>query len=137
MANTTRGKSITWAKKISEAKKGHGWPTGYKERQSKAQKERFKKENIWNKGISFGNASWYWKDRSNEYRALHKRIARKYGKLSLCEECGRIDRKLYVWANISGEYKEIRSDWKRLCQGCHMKMDKIHITKNELMEILK
>lgn len=33
-------------------------------------------------------------------------------------------KRYFQWANISGEYLRIVSDWKQLCVKCHKKFDK-------------
>lgn len=109
--------------KMRQSKKGHGWPEGYSERQSKAQKERFKHEAPWNKNLSYGDAKWFWKGDSNGYRRLHKKIQRKFGTPKVCEHCNREDLSRYEWANKTGKYQEEREDWLRLCKSCHIKYD--------------
>jgi len=32
-------------------------------------------------------------------------------------------KRTFAWANISGEYKQDRSDWKMMCYSCHKKYD--------------
>lgn len=125
MAVGYKGMNVTWGDKISKAKMNHGWPDGYHERQSKAQKKRFKTEDAWNKGMVFGKARWFWKDNHQEYVNLHRRISRKFGKPKMCEICGRTDLEKYEWANKSGKYLEDRLDWLRLCRKCHIKYDNI------------
>lgn len=78
----------------------------------------------WNKGLRYGRANWIRLKDLNRYRNIHKRITRKFGKLSYCEDCKREDLKIYHWANLSGRYLVDRSDWRRLCPKCHMRMDK-------------
>ena len=46
----------------------------------------------------------------------------KYGKPTICEQCGSID--FVDWANISGTYKRERNDWLHLCRKCHFYYDK-------------
>lgn len=64
------------------------------------------------------------------YRALHRYIERKYGKPVICEECGATEK--LNWANISGEYKRDRDDWKQLCSSCHKIHDLKHPAKVKL-----
>lgn len=64
----------------------------------------------------------------NDYKAIHEWVKRNFGTSDKrCEECGKIDTRprMIHWANISGEYKKERSDWKRLCYKCHKKLDYI------------
>ncbi len=108
---------------ISKAKMGHGWPEGYHQNQSEAQKKRFETDKVWNRGLIYGQARWFWKDNPNEYRNLHKRINRMFGSPTKCEDCGTTTAKRFEWANVSGEYLENRSDWRRVCKYCHDKID--------------
>ena len=68
---------------------------------------------------------------SSFYQLVHQWIRRKYGKPQKCDKCGRtkppkgkglkID--YFHWANKSGLYLKIRSDWDRLCSICHRNYD--------------
>ena len=79
-----------------------------------------------------GRECWNFKGDEVGYHALHHWISRKLGKPSHCEDCGRteppvgkgVTRSYFQWANISGEYKRVLSDWKRLCYLCHKIFDK-------------
>jgi len=64
-----------------------------------------------------------WKGDDVKYQGLHKWIRLNYGMPSKCEKCGTTEKRMYHWANISGEYKRDRSDWIRLCVPCHKKFD--------------
>lgn len=57
--------------------------------------------------------------------AKHAWMNRHFGKPMKCEECKKTYEKTLImhWANISGEYKRVRSDWRRLCISCHRKFD--------------
>jgi len=55
------------------------------------------------------------------YTALHKWIRRNFETPKACENCGNLNN--LDWANISGEYKRDRKDWKVLCRSCHMQED--------------
>ena len=57
---------------------------------------------------------------------LHWRIEQKYGKPEECEICGTKEAKQYQWSNVSGKYKEDKSDWQRLCIKCHHRYDWEH-----------
>lgn len=61
----------------------------------------------------------------SSYYTLHKWVEKMKGKPSLCEECGTTSAKRYEWANMSGQYKQELSDWKRMCKVCHHRYDKI------------
>lgn len=59
-----------------------------------------------------------------EYKALHKRVSKRFGTPKQCELCDRTEGTRFDWANLSGLYDEFdRDDWKRLCRFCHMKLD--------------
>jgi len=86
----------------------------------------------WNKGLEYGKSNWLRKENPKEYRNLHSRIERKFGKPNFCEICKRTDNDtIYDWANISNEYKENRGDWQRLCRKCHNQSD---YAKNEYLK---
>ena len=62
------------------------------------------------------------------YRNVHNWVSYNFGKASKCEKCGRVrkikgKKRTFSWANISGLYKRIRSDWRQLCYSCHKKFD--------------
>lgn len=54
---------------------------------------------------------------------VHQWARKQFGKPSRCETCGTTEAKQFDWANLSGEYRKERSDWKRLCKTCHVKLD--------------
>lgn len=70
------------------------------------------------------------------YGTRHDWISYHYGKASYCENLDcfypRKDSKnrvlfkpkMFVWSNISGEYRRQRQDWQQLCQSCHIAYDK-------------
>lgn len=67
-----------------------------------------------------------WKDSLVGYYGLHMWLYKNLGKPCKCEHCGKD--KLFGhnihWANKSGKYLRILSDWIRLCVKCHMRYDK-------------
>lgn len=67
-----------------------------------------------------------WKGDDANYGSKHIWVYRRLGQPHYCEHCKRSDLKhrQYHWANVSGEYKRIISDWIRLCVKCHKKYDK-------------
>lgn len=72
-----------------------------------------------------GDKSSAWKGDKASYFAKHLRAKTKWGQPMQCEECGEVfdsNNKIH-WANISGKFKEERSDWRRLCVPCHRKFD--------------
>lgn len=66
-----------------------------------------------------GEKSYQWKGGLAGYSAKHKRIIKHFGRPSKCEFCGSSAAKQFDWANVSGDYKDDISDWKRLCKKCH------------------
>jgi hypothetical protein len=66
-----------------------------------------------------------WKGDKASYFAIHTWVKRNFASQDNCEECGTTNAKRIEWANLSGLYKRVRSDWKRLCSPCHHKMDRI------------
>lgn len=59
-----------------------------------------------------------------EYKRLHHRISKLFGKPEICEDCGcKATGKKIHWANATGVYDEDRKNWKRLCAKCHYKFD--------------
>ena len=60
------------------------------------------------------------------YRGLHYWVVYKLGKPDTCEDCGKSQLTAHQihWANISGDYKRIVADWRRLCAKCHKAFDK-------------
>ncbi len=75
-----------------------------------------------------GHKAW-WKGKkrkefvetSDEHSTMHKWIRRHWGKPKECNFCN--SKKNLEWANKSGEYKKIRSDWLQLCKKCHHSYD--------------
>lgn len=59
------------------------------------------------------------KSRTTEYRMLHYWVERQLGKPNYCLICKDTTKQRYEWANISGEYRKVISDWRRLCVACH------------------
>jgi len=80
-----------------------------------------------------GEKNWQWKGENVSYRSLHKWIERLLGKPHECENCGikTLNHRQYHWSNISGLYKRIITDWRRLCVKCHKAVDKDRV-KSEL-----
>lgn len=70
----------------------------------------------------WGKARWFWVDRPNEYRNLHKKLYKLYGKPDKCEHCKQQKSK-YYWSNRTGKYLIDREDWLMLCASCHWKYD--------------
>jgi len=66
-----------------------------------------------------------WKGDSASYYAIHQWVRRWYGAPKICEYCNKdnLTGRYIDWANKSGNYKRIRSDWIRLCKSCHKNYD--------------
>lgn len=66
-----------------------------------------------------------YKENYNLYQAIHRWVRSRFGSATMCEnaDCNKLPCKRYHWANISGEYKKERSDWKQLCPRCHTHFD--------------
>lgn len=135
------GKNHGRGDKISKAKMGHGWPEGYHERQSLAQKKRFKSGVPWNKGMSLigilsDEKSGVWKGDLVGRKALHGWVKRRLTNPHKCSFCGVLGR--MELSNVSGNYMRDLDDWQWLCAKCHRNYDqnskKAWITRKELME---
>jgi hypothetical protein len=91
----------------------------------------------WNKGIHFtqlmNEKHPLWKDGDASPEAKHEWIRRRLGRPSKCEHCGTTEKRMYHWANISGEYKRDITDYMRLCVPCHKRydLDKIALQKKQ------
>lgn len=72
-----------------------------------------------------GKNSAVWKGDDVKYRSLHKWVERQLGQPRFCEDCGNreLNHRQYHWANVSGNYKRIINDWRRLCVKCHKAFD--------------
>lgn len=84
-------------------------------------KEQLEKASKALKGKYVGEKSSQWKGDKVQYESLHDWVRKTYGVPEKCEDCNQI--KKITAANISGEYKRDRSDWKFLCYQCHCKFD--------------
>ena len=71
-----------------------------------------------------GSKNHQWKGNGVHYAALHEWVRKNFGQPPVCEDCGKknLFGQSIHWANISGQYKRVRSDWKRLCPKCHRKL---------------
>jgi len=72
----------------------------------------------WHAGKRLKDFAEY-KDEDLSYR--HKLIRKLYGPPIRCVTCG--SKSNLQWSNISGKYKEDRSDWQELCTKCHQLYD--------------
>lgn len=74
-------------------------------------------------GKNTGKDNPNWKGDNVEYSGVHIWMRKIFGKPNYCEHCGTKKRRMYHWANKSGEHKRDRNDWLRLCVPCHKKFD--------------
>lgn len=73
-----------------------------------------------------GESNWRWRGDSIGYKPLHSWIKYHFGKPSFCEHCKTTTAKWFHSASRDGKtYTRKRSDWLRICQSCHFRMDKI------------
>lgn len=64
--------------------------------------------------------------KSWRYKHYHSIVAKKRGRPSFCEKCGRTDTKItYNWASMTKDYANI-FDYVRLCRSCHCYLDGFH-----------
>jgi len=56
-------------------------------------------------------------------RSAHHWIHFNYGSANKCEFNVNHNSKRYHWANISGKYQKVRTDWLMLCPSCHYWFD--------------
>ena len=79
----------------------------------------------WNKGTKYelNERHSLWKGVDASLAAKHAWVKRRLGRPSKCEKCGTAEKRMYHWANISGEYKRSLDDWIRLCVPCHKSFD--------------
>lgn len=93
----------------------------------------------WNKGIHYEQVAndrhKLWKGVDASLTAKHEWLKRRFGKPQKCESCGTTEKKMYHWANISGEYRRDISDWKRLCVPCHKRYDLDKLKNNNIITI--
>lgn len=72
-----------------------------------------------------------WKGDDAGYYAVHDWMTKHFGQPTECEQCGLNDPlRKYHWANLSGEYRRDRNDFKRMCVSCHRKYDYAAARKN-------
>lgn len=79
--------------------------------------------------VPSGKCSPHWKGDEASYSAKHMYIRKFFGSADLCEKCGTKEapkgkKQWFEWSNISGEYRRIREDWRKLCVPCHRVLDK-------------
>jgi hypothetical protein len=69
-----------------------------------------------------GKTSNAWKGERAGYHAIHIWLG-KHPKGAACEQCGTTEYSRLEWANLSGEYRRDRSDYKAMCPRCHRLFD--------------
>lgn len=69
------------------------------------------------------------------YGTLHAWVRKNFGTPNKCEHCKTSRSKKFEWANISGEYKQLRGDWARLCCRCHRRYDLGVKNKIEVLDV--
>lgn len=78
------------------------------------------------RGLLLADKNHEWKGDRVSYSGIHKWIRNNSGQPRVCEFCKKDNltgRKIH-WANKSGLYRRVPSDWLRLCSGCHGSYDK-------------
>lgn len=72
-----------------------------------------------------GSKHKHWKGDKATYSTVHWWINRYWEHPQFCEKCGAEKTTRFEWANISGKYKRVRSDWLSLCVSCHRIYDDV------------
>lgn len=67
--------------------------------------------------------SYYHKYTRSEMTAFHQAVVKVFGRAFGCNGCGTTEHRVYHWANISGNYKDV-TDYISLCVPCHSKFDR-------------
>ena len=78
---------------------------------------------VFKKGQTAGEKNVNWKGRGASYVSKHMWMSYHFGTPMYCEHCNTTKKRMYHWANVSGEYKREKSDWLRLCVPCHKRYD--------------
>lgn len=73
-----------------------------------------------------GSQTNRWKGNKVKYRAIHMWIQSLLGKASYCSKDKSHKASRYHWANKSGEYRRVISDWWSLCSRCNH-TDGVHV----------
>lgn len=72
-----------------------------------------------------GKNNGCWKGENASYTAKHIWVKRCFGKANECKNKKCLGKsKNFDWANKSGKYKRIKSDWIMLCKSCHLLADR-------------
>lgn len=116
----TKGKYIRTPEIIEKYRLSHAG-----KKLSESTKKKISASNIGkNKPMLVGENNTRWNPH-RVYEHSHKWMYDNFGKPNYCEDCKTTVSKVFDWANISGEYKLEREDWKRLCRKCHVKFDDV------------
>ena len=68
------------------------------------------------------------------YSGVHRWLQKHYPKSGLCEQCSAIagvNCRRTEYANISGEYRRDRIDYRELCPSCHRRLDGCNPARGE------
>jgi hypothetical protein len=122
-------------RKISESHKkiGAPWMRGKKHTKEWKEKMSIVHKKIgapWMKGKFLKEENPAWKGEKASYWAKHMWISNNFGRPKKCEFCGVENKKMYHWANLSGNYLRETNDWIRVCVPCHKKFDMGRISIN-------
>lgn len=95
-------------------------------------KSEFKKGVTPKNSMVFISREIKFKGTPNEYKKLHHKISKLYGKPKICEICSKevVEQKKIHWACVTGKYEPERHNWKRLCVKCHYEIDE-HSSRKE------
>lgn len=85
-----------------------------------------------------GERNHQWKGSKVGYLALHEWVRKNFGQPKKCEHCGTdgLTKFQINWANKTGKYLRLRSDWLRLCLKCHRAHDR-KLSANNVLEKLE
>lgn len=75
--------------------------------------------------IITGDKHYLWLGDKASYNSKHDWVRRHFGKPDACDFCEKsgLRGQKIQWANKSGKYLRVRSDWYRLCRSCHVLYD--------------
>ena len=73
-----------------------------------------------------GKTNSNWKGGNVSYGGLHIWMNRNWGRPKYCDYCGILTAKRNDWANITGSYDREKENYRRLCRGCHIRLDRYH-----------
>lgn len=65
----------------------------------------------------------HWKGDNITYRRLHSWVVQEKGKASKCEQADNTCKGIFVWSNISHQYKRDLNDFQQLCASHHVRYD--------------